>query len=300
MWSSLLIAVCLITAQARHGRPAKGSRAKVSRHVAPRSAGPVAPQESAPQEQPASLATPQDALARAEEAFTDYRYTETAQILETLLAEPHLSDAAVRQRAQLVLAFSRLYDDKDEVRAAAALAPLFRENVDYPVDRDEFHPRLVAFYTRERNRYVASLNEAPSSLAVVVPAPPPPLQTSGDRHPWVRIFPLGIGHFVNDDHVAGGIFLGLELALGAANAAASIMKYQMRLENGRYPLGQDPLPWHIVQNAAAFSLIAFVVIEVIDAFAWSPARGRAALAKRRALEADLGPLGAYTLVWGGL
>jgi hypothetical protein len=52
----------------------------------------------------------------------------------------------------------------------------------------------------------------------------------------------------------------------------------------------------IVMNVAAFAALALVVIDVIDAFVWSPARGRASLA--RSFQADLGPLGTYRIALG--
>ncbi len=282
MFVHLCLALSLAGSPARHGRAAKTKRNAPATRV-------EAPAEAA------SAPAAQDNMAQAENAFTDYRYADAIPLLEAVLADPELKDALRRQRARLLLGFSHYYQ-KDEGKASEALVPLFRENADYPVDRDEFHPSVVAFYTREHNRYVAALNEAPASVAVV--APPPVVKTAGDRHPWVRIFPGGIGHFVNYDFAAGGVFLGLELALAATNVTASVLKYQMRLPNGHFPAGQDPLPWHIVQNASAFALIALAVIEIVDAFAWSPARGRAKLAAKQRAEIDLGPLGSYRLVWG--
>ena len=120
----------------------------------------------------------------------------------------------------------------------------------------------------------------------------------GDRHPWLRIFPGGIGHFVNHDFAAGGVFLGLEAACVATNIALGIVHNGTKTADGRfYRPGQDGFPLLVAMNVAGFAAITLAIIEIIDAFAASPARGRATLAPPTV---TLGPLGEMRLVLGGI
>jgi hypothetical protein len=217
----------------------------------------------------AATPTPQSRAAAAEKAYDVYDYKKAVPQLEALLADPALKDAALRQKARAMLAFSYYYL-KREADAETSLRELFKENVDYPVDRDSVPPDAYRFYTEAHNKYVGELKVEPVAApkATVVARVP----STGDKHPWLRIFPLGIGHFVNRDYVAGGIFAGLELVLIGGNVLGSIERYQLRQPDGLYRVGTNPLPWQVVQNVSAFSLIAVAVIEVIDAFIWSPSR----------------------------
>jgi hypothetical protein len=264
----------------------------------------AAPQKSSPKER----------LKAVERAFDRYEYDKAVKIATQLFADPAFVDPKQRQQARLLLAFSCFLAGKTE-DAAEALLKLFKENLDYPLDRDATHPDLLAFYDKERAKFVAALPplkppepdvspppapaSAPASAEaqpaapqtiVVAPSstsPPPtvaaPVQvdtrvTLGDRHPWLRIFPLGIGHFVNHDYAVGGAFLALEVALVAANIALGIVYRGMLTKDGKYYLtGTNPFPIAMAMDVVGLCAIVLPVIDIIDAFTGSPARGRKTL-----------------------
>jgi hypothetical protein len=118
---------------------------------------------------PAQAASPKDQLKKAQAAYDEYRYPQAITQLERLLADPNLSDGGIRQKARELLAFS-YYLSNRESDGQEQLAKLFRENVDYPLDRDSTHPDLVRFYDGERNRYVAALNTKPAQIETKAPA----------------------------------------------------------------------------------------------------------------------------------
>jgi hypothetical protein len=228
--------------------------------------------------------TPEQALQdSAQRAFDEYQFDITLSLLDELLARP-LKDAALRQKAHALRAFASYYL-RNEERAERDLREVFRENVDFHVDRTAFHPDLLGFFNRVRNHYLAEASvepaTAPASLPTSLPASAPavvaPLKivaTLGDRAPWLRLFPLGVGHFANRDRLGGALFLSSELALVALNIAAAAVRASMRLPNGLYRFDAPQLGWQVVQNASAFALIGVAIFEIIDAFYWSPARAR--------------------------
>ena len=228
-------------------------------------------------------------LAAGEHAYDEYDFAGAIERLLVVLGDPELKDGASRQRARLLLAFSlRLANpDHDVPQAAAELQRLFAENVDYELDRGATPPELVHFFDSERAKFVASMNEVPAEA-----------RTTGDKHPWTRIFPGGIGHFLNHDYAAGGAFLGLELALVATNVAVGVVWWRLRQADGFFFNDTNPMPLQVVMNVAAFAAIGLAVIEIIDAFVWSPARGRKALAKTLHPEVKLGALGAFRFSFG--
>jgi hypothetical protein len=244
-------------------------------------------------------------LAKGEALFEEYQYQQAAAVFRAILDQSP-ADAKVRQRAMLMLALT-LYYAKDEAGAGMQLKELFRENVDHPFDRELFHPDLVRFYDTERNAYLEGLEVQPKQIVAdpVVSSPPSapaalPLethaalpQTLGDRHPWLRIFPI-VGHFANYDHVGGAVFLALELALIGMNVGGAVARVMLRYPEGDYRPGAAEA--RIIQNVGGIGAIVLTVICIVDAFAWSPARGRAA--HQKALSeptVDLGPLGDYRL-----
>jgi len=254
--------------------------------------------------------TNEQELAKAESAYDDYKYDRSITVLQSLL-DKQPTDAKVRQRARLLLAFS-YYFKRDELSAQAALKNLFRENVDYQVDREMHHPDLARFYDTEYRAYVSSLVLKPaeaqqlpqaSSTTTIVAAPDQTSSVSiprevegrktiGDDHPWVRIFPGGIGHFLNHDFVGGGIFLGLEVVLIGMNVTAAILRPTLRAGAVYRP---PAVELQYVQNIGAIGAIVVAVVSIVDAFVWSPARGRKSL-NAMPSTVDLGPLGAYNLV----
>ena len=246
---------------------------------------------------PTATASWQDRLALAERTYDDYRYTDAIPMFTALLADPSFTDGPARQKARALLAFS-YYISQKEPEAAAELDRLFRENVDYPLDRDATHPDVLKFYDNERNRYVASLNTKPVEVQKTEArkAEAPANETIGDRHKWVRIFPGGIGHFLNHDYAGGAAFLALEVALGGTNLAMALLREGLKAPDGKYRQGTNPSPYQWVMNVAALTAFVVIIIDVIDAFVWSPARGRESLQK--SLTTDLGPLGEYRLVFG--
>ena len=228
--------------------------------------------------------SPKQQLERGEKAYADYHYSQAIGLLQNLLADPALTDGPTRQEARLTLAFS-FYLSGRESDARDQLRKLFRENASYPLDRDATHPDLVRFYDSERNAYVASLKTTPAALSVAAE----PLRTLGDRQPWLRIFPLGIGQFANHDFVAGGIFCGLELALVGTNIVAAVARNGLR-QGSTFRLGSNPVPLQIVMDVAGVAAIVVTVIGIVDAFAWSPSRGR------KTLTAAVLTVGDYRLV----
>ncbi len=215
-------------------------------------------------------ATPRESLQQARDAFDNYDYAKSINLLQTVLANPP-KDIALGQDARALLAYCLFYQH-NEPKAREELDKLFGENANYPIDKDTLHPTLVRFAENERAKF--------TSAPVIIQADAGP-QTLGDRQPWLRIFPLGIGHFVNHDHLSGGLFLGTELLLTGANVAASVLRYDLREPNGLYRPNTNPVPLDVLQNAAAFALIAVCAIELIDAFVWSPARGRRTLVEAK-------------------
>lgn len=275
---------------------------------------------------PKKAQTWQDRLAAAERLYDDYKYKETIDKLNALFKDAAFKDVAGRQKARALLGFSYFFLQRTDA-AAEELQKLFTENLDYPIDRDATPPELLRFYEEQRSKLLPkpkepeptqpkepepkeTPSEQPKELKVapasdpVTASPevkssappvlePKPIETFGDKHKWVRIFPGGIGHFLNHDYAGGASFLALELALGGTNLTMALLRESLRAPDGKFKIGTDPLTYQIVMNVAGLAALALVVIDIIDAFVGSPARGRASLAK--SLTADLGPLGSYRL-----
>ena len=178
-----------------------------------------------------ALATPEGDYKSALGSYERYQYDQTVQKLTALLQTPP-ANAKLRQDSRALLAFAH-YMKRDEASARSALHELFRENVDYALDRDVQHPDLVRFYDTERNAYVAALQTKPLALQ----PPPAARPTLGDRQPWLRAIPLGVGQFVNQDYVTGAIFMGLELALIGLNVAGSVWRYSLQNPGGTFRPG---------------------------------------------------------------
>ncbi len=251
--------------------------------------------------------SPEAQLAHAELAYDDYNYVSAvAQLTAILDKQP--ANAKTRQRARLLLSFSQ-YFRKDETAAKAALTDLLRENVDYPFERELYHPDLVRFFDTTRNEYVAALNVKPKEIvvapsapnsepakepsALVTPTPAAQAQTLGDRHVWLRIFPI-VGHYANYDLVGGSVFLSLEVLLIGMNVGGAIA-YQSLAVPGGY---DGAFAAQMIQNVGGIAAMTLAVICIIDAFVWSPARGRAALQKKLEPVVDLGPLGGFRFAFG--
>lgn len=261
-------------------------------------------------------------FADVERAYDNYRFDDAIVKGRSLLDDPHFTDGPSRQKLRALIAFS-YYITQREAEASKELERLFRENVDYAIDRKRTHPDMLRFFDSEHARYLASLQAKPAppastpsanaAPADAAPAEPPRAlapepqpgperaivaapQTIGDRHKWLRIFPGGIGHFVNHDFGAGAAFLSLEAALVGANITCALLREQLRASNGKFRPGTNPLAYSIAMNVTALAAITLAVIEIVDAFVWSPARGRATLQEK--LATDLGPLGTYRWVFG--
>lgn len=218
----------------------------------------------------AVLGTAENDFRGAQNSYDAYQYDKAIQQLNAMLATPP-TNAKLRQDARALLSFSH-YLKRDEANARTALRELLRENVDYVIDREALHPDLVRFYDTERNAYIASLKTTPLQIAQPGPSQP----TLGDRQPWLRVIPLGVGQFVNQDYVTGGIFLGTELALIALNVAGSVWRYSLYdSASGTYRAGA--VEAQVLQNVGAIGAIVAAVIGIVDAFVWSPSRhlGRA-------------------------
>ena len=208
-------------------------------------------------------------LDAAERLYDDYQYAPAAKAFLAVLADPSFVDGPSRQRARLLLAFSYVWLGR-EGDASRELGHLFTENVDFPIDRADHHPSLLHVYDRERSRYLAPL--ARSSPSIIKPR----LQASlGDRQPWLRAIPGGVGHFANRDPVTGGAFLGAELTLIAANITAAVLWYRLQTSDGEFIAGSRPVPLQIVMDATAIGAICLAVVEIVDAFVWSPGRASA-------------------------
>ncbi len=240
-------------------------------------------------------ATPRAELKRAEVAYDNYRYAEAISTLRKLLSGTALEDGPSHQKARFVLAMA-LYLSNKESDAGVELQRLFRENVDYAIDRETLHPDLVRFFDSEHARYLSGLQRsvaqppaAPAKKTEVVSA-----TSFGDRNIWIRIFPLGIGQFANADPLAGGLFLGVELACIGTNVAAATVRYSARTAAGDYPASTNAGSWQIVQDVSAGAAVVVALFGVIDAFVWSPARGDRRLAERAL---DLGRLGEWRLAF---
>lgn len=109
--------------------------------------------------------------------------------------------------------------------------------------------------------------------------------------PWyLKIIPFGVGHFANGDPVAGGVFLGIELAALGAHVAVAVTNQSSLGRDGGYPAGRKPL--YYAQNVTVGVLAAACIVDVVDAFVWSDAR-----AKRR-LSVALNPVTPGILVAG--
>lgn len=237
-------------------------------------------------------------MADAEKVYDDGQFARAAKLFEAVLAANPPS-SKMRQNARLLLGFSR-YWAGDGDRARAVLRELLRENPDFPVDPSLHHPELVKLFEGERKAYQDSI--APPPVPASAPAPKQDvvakpvveaaaeIKTTGDRYPGLRILPLGIGQFVNHDRVGGAIFLSLELALVAANVTAAIIDYRLEVAPGEFLPGALEARW--VQNITGITAVVVAVIGIIDAFVWSPARGRTSLASERTA-INLGPLGDY-------
>jgi hypothetical protein len=112
-------------------------------------------------------------------------------------------------------------------------------------------------------------------VAAPLAAPPPSLFRPA---PWyLKVLPFGIGQFANRDVAGGAAFLAVEAGLGAANIALAVANRMRRLPTG-FPNtpGSEALYWAQQVTAAAF--YATLIIGLVDAFAWSPARGGAGMA----------------------
>ena len=122
----------------------------------------------------------------------------------------------------------------------------------------------------------AGREEAPGSTADATTAAgrDPPARVT-DAHVWLRLFPLGVGHFLNRDFGAGSAFLAVETALLATHITATVMKNAARRPSGLYRAGSHAFEWQVVQNATAGALIGAIALELLDAFLWSPGRSRA-------------------------
>lgn len=212
------------------------------------------------------LASPESDLATARTAYEAYRYDQAISQLDKLLgAAP--KNAQTRQDAQALLAFAH-YLKRDQEKARIAVRLLLQENVDYKVDREALHPALVQFYDDERNAYIASLKTQPALVPQLKLEPAP---TLGDRQPWLRAVPLGVGQFANEDYVTGGVFLGLEVALIALNVAGSVWRYSS-LDSTTNTYRSGARKAQVLQNVAAISAIVTAVVGIVDAFVWSPTR----------------------------
>lgn len=249
----------------------------------------------------AAPADPDEAsLAAGRTAYESYKFKQAIKELDALVARKPKS-AAIRQSAELLLAFS-YFVERNEAQARQVLRELLVENPDVTIDRDAHSPPLLAFFDEERESYMKSLAAAtvvvapvlePPRTTATAPVAPPQKTSLGDRHPWLRVLPLGIGHFVNADPT-GGAFLALELACVGFNVGGALWFASLRNSDGTYRDGAFAA--QVLQNVGAFGVIVVAIIEIVDAFAWSPARGRARL---NAPVVDLGPIGEYTLRFTG-
>lgn len=250
------------------------------------------------------------AYQTALELFDSSYFDKAAVSFERALAEP--LTPAQQRRARLLLAECYFFDHHEaqartQLRALLQLAPkqvLTSEDAppafvalfdDVKGASKVAEPKPEAKVVSEPRRVPPRRPSAPaedlplrpsdpataSAPAGAVTAPTPDTTTRLDvtasglpgTRPWfVRMWPLGIGHFLNGDTAGGVGFLSSELVLIGANVGITVFNFGQRDAQGGFPHNSayPTLYWvELGIGVAAYALVAF---DVLDALLWSPGR----------------------------
>lgn len=107
----------------------------------------------------------------------------------------------------------------------------------------------------------------PQAITADVPPPSAPLT------PWyLRMLPLGIGHFLQGDPLFGTIFVTLEVGALAANIALAVVNERRVQPDGRLPGGAASAQLYWAQQGTAIAAYAIFAIGLIDGLFLSPLR----------------------------
>lgn len=242
----------------------------------------------------------------ATEAFDAAEFEKAVPLLRAVLYPPQLP-ANDMKRARLLLTqalfFSGLKDDaKREARSLLKQAPTIK------VDLTNAAPDFVQFFNALRDKEkpappptvvhraapelelkVSNPRQTEPPLATAPPAPTPasaPMVVTHDQAvtpvrsagaPWyLKMLPLGVGQFANHDLVGGGVFLSAEVVLIGSNVILSVYNAGQR-RAGAYPHTSAYPALYVLQVVSAAAAYGTLVVGLIDAFVWSPARGTAHL-----------------------
>src|SRR4030095_11756632 len=103
-------------------------------------------------------------------------------------------------------------------------------------------------------------------------------------HWLLRLLPFGIGQFSNGDPVFGSVYLSSELVLLAAHVTGAVVQERLRDPKfGDFRDHRTAVAWWWVRTLSGASLFAVSIFGIIDAWLWSPARGRARFEQRVAV-----------------
>ncbi len=210
-------------------------------------------------------------LDRAERALAASDFERAAQLSETLIANGAL-DKDSSARAQRIAALAQFYLG-DKTVSEAHLREFFKLQPNAEVDEKRSPPDWVAFFQSVKAR------TQPRPKAVEPPPPPPeekppPIEAhkSEGGFSGKSLVPFGIGQLLLGDKVAGGAFLGIDLALFGADLALYFVRVSNRSPDDSYADAKTANALQIGQDVAAFGLIAVTIIGVVDAIVWSPSR----------------------------
>jgi hypothetical protein len=264
----------------------------------------------------AVAATPQDVYKRAVELYESSYFAEAIVMLQSVLSPPSLSPKATRH-ARLLLA-QCLFAERRKNEARAELKTLLRSAPSTMVTSEEATPEFVALFQQVKNELAKEAEPPPapkkprpqetprvapqpvsqphtvSQPQVVVPASEPTakkpettpilaepkqLTTAPLVAPWYqRMWPFGIGHFLNHDYAAGAAFLATEVVLVGANVGISVLNATERRPNGGFPQIAIYPTMYWMQLATAIAAYALVAFDIIDALVLSPKRVKASVA----------------------
>lgn len=189
----------------------------------------------------------QSALAAAEQAWIEGKWTEVRGGLETIARDrARLTDPIVREKALLVLADATVQDaslgpDERRSRAIAHLERLIDADPDWQLQRGAYSEQLYELYRDVLDRRGQETARACGASLEACKADLEEEQTKlsqlrmehrmlqdrfaeqevevRDRIARSRLFaaiPFGVGQFYNGDRALGAVFLGAEVGFGAA------------------------------------------------------------------------------------
>ncbi|MCC6810566.1 MAG: hypothetical protein IT381_24260 [Deltaproteobacteria bacterium] len=229
-------------------------------------------------------------------AYDDYEFDKAAAYFQDAL-KAGIADGRTREQTLLYLAFT-LFGLQKNSEAKAQLRSLFKANPGYVLDQKGLLPELARFFEHEQAAYQKELEAEKAVLeshgkpkvVVTVPVetlptePAKPVVTSDvvplyqSAHPAVKLLPFGIGQFANGDPVGGSLFLVGELLLIGANVASAVLDTQARATYASAPtaeLERQIWMFYGLRTASGAAAIVLGAVGILDAFLWSPTRGRA-------------------------